>query len=148
MPAGLSQEGVFALPASLFTAVIDTGTLPLTGILRSIYIVVTTPLVYTTTAPTARMYASRVPFAAAGGATSQLTVNQQLMGAAALTLVGLNPALTVTATGMPNGTYIISPASAGFADLQWPHPYIGLELVFGAAVSAGVFQIFLESGGV
>lgn len=125
--------------------VLDTGGLALPGsspsTYKSLYLLVDTQLAWVTAAqPTIQLVVGRAPWAPASGAVSQAGGNTQnfLKGAA----VNLGPA---AATSLAVGLWPFSPFD--IADLQWHHPYVGAELTFGSALTAGSARLFLELPG-
>lgn len=90
--------------------------------------------------PTIQLLVGRNQWSAAGGATSQAggANNNFVKGAAA----NLGPA---AATTLAVGIWPFSPADIG--DLQWHHPYIGAEIAFGSALTAGAARLFLAMPG-
>src|ERR1700730_4673202 len=130
--AGVSlevQPQTFLLP-TLNTVFVDTGSLQPLSRTKTLYVVVNTAITQTSGQATLQLYASQVPFVAAGGATTQLTVNQVLLGAA--TNFG------ASGTTIAAGLYRFSPATTNFPELQWADLQIGLEFKFFSAPSTGV----------
>lgn len=128
-------ETSIALP-TLNTAFIDSAAVPVTGTKKTLYLVVTTALTWVTSGqPTWQPFAARGGFLAAGGAATQLTASQVLLGAAQ----NLGPA---AATSLAVGSYRMS--SGAVAELQWPDPFIGVQLVFPSALTAGAASLFVE----
>ena len=129
-------EVAVGLPA-LNTAFVDSAGVPVSGTKKTFYLVVTTALTWVTSGQaTWQPFAGRAGFVAAGGAATQLTASQVLLGAA---VVNLGAAAQTT---LPVGVYRMSPATT--AELQWPDPFVGMQLIFPSALTAGAASLFVE----
>lgn len=126
--------------------VLDSASLQMPGGLpstyKSLYLRVTIALAWAgAVQPTIQLIVGRSPWQALSGAASAAGGNTEnfLKGAAA---TSLGPA---AATSLAVGLWPFSPAD--IADLQWHHPFIGAELTFGGALTAGAAQLFMEAPG-
>lgn len=131
----------FEIPLSLPTLssiFIDTATTNLPSRIKSIVIIVTTNLTWTTAGQaTMRVIGSRSPQAAAGGATSPTANNQavaQLTGSANFGGAG--------ATSIASAMYIFTPQD--LAQLQWWTPCCGIEFQFPSALTGGAMTVSFE----
>jgi hypothetical protein len=135
--AVIGVETPLPLPA-LNTIVVDSAAGATWGGKKSIYLVVSTPLAWATPGQaTWRPFVSRNAFPAAGGATTQLTPSQILLGGAAVNLGGAG------ATSLANGLYRLT--SIAVPELANPDALVGIELVFPSILTAGFALAFLES---
>lgn len=108
---------------------------------KSLYLQVDVQLTWVGAAqPTIQLIVGRTPWSAIAGAASGAGGNNNnfLKGAAA----NLGPA---AATTLAVGLWPFTPAD--IADLQWQHPYVGAELKFGGALTAGAARLFLTMPG-
>ena len=139
LPAGgpLSVvETPLALP-TLNTAFVDSASAVPAGSKKTIYLVVSVALTWVTSGQALwQPFASRTAFAAAGGATTQLTSSQGLYGSAQ----NLGAAAQ---TSLPAGLYRLS--ADAVAGLAWPDAQIGMELHFPSALTAGAALLFVEA---
>jgi hypothetical protein len=149
----LTNQGGFvevpiALP-NLSTAVLDSAGVVAPAAAaystyKSLYLQVDTALAWVTAGqPTVKLIVGRSPWPAAGGAASQVGAGNTFpqavtKGASA----NLGPA---AATSLAVALWPFSPADLG--DLQWEHPYVGLEITFPSALTAGAARLFLEMPG-
>lgn len=137
MSAVIGVETPLPLPA-LSTKFVDSAAGATLGGKKSIYLLVTQALTWVTSGQaTWRPFASRDPFAAAGGAASALTPAQVLLGAAAVNLGAAGQ------TSLPAGAYRLSAAMV--AELANPDSLIGIELIFPSALTGGAATAYLES---
>lgn len=133
------------LPAGTYAAsFVDTGLIAVPpyalSSYKSLYLVVTTTLAWTTGGqPTAQLVIGRSAWSGNAGSGSAVTNNGFSTKGAA---VNLGPAAATTLAG---GIWPFSPVD--IADLQWPHPFIGLELKFPSALNSGAMQLMLETVG-
>lgn len=123
---------------TLNNVVIDSASVaPVGRGVKTAILVVTTALTWVTSAQAKiQAYSGIQTQAAVAGATSQLT-------ASISSLVGAQANLGATGTTLPVGIYVFSPQS--LPELQWYHPFMGFELVFPSALTAGVAQLLLFS---
>jgi hypothetical protein len=142
LPIPLPQSGTGLALAK----VLDSGSLQIPGYMastyKSLYLRVTTALAWVTGAqPTIQLIVGRSSWQPLSGAVSGAGGNTEnfLKGAAA---TNLGPA---AATSLAVGLWPFSPAD--IADLQWHHPFIGAEFIFGSALTAGAASLLLEAPG-
>lgn len=131
-----------ALPATQFidSAGLAVPSYPLSSY-KSLLLIVDTALAWVTAAQaTLQLIVGRGPWSPASGAATGAGGDTQntLKGAAA----SLGAAGAVS---LARGIYVFSPADV--ADLQWQHPYVGAELKFGSALTAGAARLFCELPG-
>jgi hypothetical protein len=89
---------------------------------------------------TAQLIVGRSPWGpSSGAATAVGGANQNFLKGAAANLGG------AAATSLAVGLWPFSPAD--FTDLQWQWPYVGLELKFPSALTAGQGRLFLDMPG-
>lgn len=135
-PLLTNVETSLALP-TLNTKFIDSAAAPVGQAKKTIYLIVDTTLTWVTSGQaTLQAFASRDPYAAQGGASSQLGVTQVKLGSA--------QNIGASGTSLAAGIYRVSPAAV--AELQWPDALIGVELAFPSALTAGVARLFVEAG--
>jgi hypothetical protein len=91
---------------------------------------------------TAQLLVGRQPWPPASGGATQVGVGNNL---SMTTLKGAAFNLGGVAATLGPGAFPISPADIG--DLQWPHPYIGVELNAGGALTGGAARVLLEMPG-
>ena len=139
-PAGGAVGGVVEVPLALptlNTVFVDSASGAVVGAKKTIYLRVTTTLTWVTSGQaTWQPFATRDAFVAAGGAATQLTTAQALLGSAQ-NLGG------AAQTSLPAGLYRLSPAAV--AELQWPDAQVGMELKFPSALTGGAAQLFVEA---
>jgi len=110
---------------------------------KSAYLQVDTALAWVTGAqPTIQLLVGRQSWGPLSGATTQAGTGAGAFNAAKNAVANLGPA---AATSLAVGIWPFSPAD--LADLQWHHPYIGFELTFGSALTAGAARLFLQMPG-
>ena len=135
LPAPITETAL-ALP-TLNTAFVDSASAVPGGAKKTIYLVVSVALTWVTSGQALwQPFASRTSFAAAGGATTQLTTSQGLYGSAQ----NLGAAAQ---TSLPAGLYRLS--ADAVAGLAWPDAQIGMELHFPSALTAGAALLFVEA---
>lgn len=111
---------------------------------KSIYFVIDVQLTKAAgSQATGQLLVSNKPWPPASGSASQVDVGNTLAyvktkGAAANIL---GAAVSTYGTGL----IVLSPTD--IADLQWQHPYIGIEFNWGGALTAGMGRLFLEAPG-
>lgn len=139
---GVGDRVGTALPQ---TIVIDSGSIIVPAIAPSTYktfvLFVDTQLTWTAAGqPTVQLIVGRDRWAPFSGAATNVggASNNFLKGAAA----NLGPA---AATSLAVGMWPFSPADIG--DLQWQWPFVGLELKFPSALTAGAARLFLQMPG-
>lgn len=108
---------------------------------KSLYLIVDTALAWVTAAQAKiQLIVGRQPWSAVSGAASGAGGDtQNALKGAQVNLGGAG------ATSLARGLYPFSPTD--IADLQWQVPYIGAELTFGSALTAGAARLFLETPG-
>ena len=134
--AGINETQL-ALP-TLNTVFVDSAGGPVEGAKKTIYLVVTTQLTWVTSGQaTWQPFVGRTAFLPAGGASSQLS-------GSGMVLIGSAQNLGAAAqTSLAVGLYRLSITSV--AELQYPDPFIGMELKFPSALTAGAAALYVEA---
>lgn len=103
---------------------------------KSFYLLVDTQIAHAAGQATAQLIVGRGPWSpASGAATIAGGDNQNALKGAAVNIGG------AAATTLGRGLFVLSPVD--FPDLQWPHPYVGVEFNWTAALTAGAARLFL-----
>lgn len=131
-------RGQAALP---LTAFLDSGSIAVPSYAlssyKALYLRVTTALTKgAASQATAQLLVGRGPWAPASGAATGAGGTAENTTKGAVANIGAN------AASLPVGIYVLSPAD--MADLQWPHPYVGVEFSWGGALTAGAAQLFMD----
>lgn len=141
---GASLQAGAALPLAAF---LDSAGIPFPAFAASSYksfvIVVDTQLTWGggATQSKVQFVAGRQPWGPSSGAATGVgpgTGNQNFTKGGAVNWGAAGNAIAVGAYGFD---------ASDIANLQWPYPYVGLELQMGAALTAGSARLFLEAAG-
>lgn len=125
---------------------------------KSIYVLVTTAVVFASGQPTIRLYGSRTAVAAGNGAATALTLAQVYLSAAltitsaAQTTIPVNTLLRITSTfasySVGAAAQCVLGAATGWGELDRWDSFIGVEFNWGGSFTSGALSVFLECGGV
>lgn len=110
---------------------------------KSLYLVVDVAFAWVTGAQaTIQLVVGRQPWPALSGAATGVGAAAGAYNALKGNAANLGGA---AATSLAVGVYAFSPADIG--DLQWHHPYLGVEITLGSALTAGAARLLLQMPG-
>ena len=125
--------------STLNNIVLDSSTIaPIGRGVKTIYLVVGTALTWVTGGqPKVQVISSLAALNAVTGAASAYPTNQGCLAGAQANLGG------ASITTLAAGIYVISPQT--LPELQWYHPFVGIEFTFPSALTGGIATLLMYS---